>query len=75
MSTNGGSAYICTHGGQEPGRAPTRSSHEVHQRNLQMRRERRRELQESPYEMTQLDDGEPGNTDTQSQRDADVTDR
>ena len=27
MSTDGDSAYICTHGGQEPGRAPTRSPH------------------------------------------------
>ena len=48
---------------------------EVHQRNLQMRRQRRRELQKSSYDLTPVDDGEPDNTDLQSQRDADYTDR
>ena len=40
-----------------------------------MRRQRRRELQKSSHALTPVDDGEPDNTDTQSQRDADYTDR
>jgi hypothetical protein len=46
----------------------------VHQRNLQMQRQRRREIQESSSDLTQGDDGEPDNTDTQAPRNADVTD-
>ena len=75
MSTDGGSAYRCTHGEQEPGKVPTRLFHPgVHQRNLQAQCQRRRELQESLSDRPQGDDGEPGNTDTTEPWDADVTD-
>ena len=46
----------------------------VHQRNLQMRRQRRREQQESLSERTQGEDGDPGNTDTSEQLDGDAID-
>ena len=48
---------------------------EVHQRSLQMLRQCRIELQKSSYALTPVNDGEPVNTDTQSQRDADYTNR
>ena len=48
---------------------------EVHQRNLQLRRQRRRERQKSSHALIPVDDGEPDNTDRQSLRDADYTDR
>ena len=40
-----------------------------------MRRQRRRELQKSSHALTPVDDGEPDDTDLQSLRDADYTDR
>jgi hypothetical protein len=46
----------------------------VHQQNLQRRRQCRSEQEESLSDLTQGDDGKPGNTDTSEQSDADVTD-